>query len=214
MKSDTATTSPAPNVTTAEKDIGEKDMGEKTMGKKEITFDLSLSDRGTIYEEIDKSNATSLADEKISALRFYDLVYRTLCAVMFNHSSSGHPGGSVSSGRIVESLILSMMRYDFTNPNDKTADFICYTAGHKSLGLYAMWACRDEVMRITNPDALPENPQRIRLEDLLGFRKNPVTKTPLFRPSTATRHRKPHSSGLRPVQAESELHRLLESLWL
>ncbi|MCH9032321.1 MAG: hypothetical protein IIB00_08700, partial [candidate division Zixibacteria bacterium] len=166
MKTDTATASPAL---------------EATMPEKEMTFNLNLSDRGTIYEEIDKSNAISLPDEKISALRFYDLVYRTLCAVMFNHSSSGHPGGSVSSGRIVESLLLSMMRYDFTNPNDKTADFICYTAGHKSLGLYAMWACRDEVMRITNPDALPENPQRIRLEDLLGFRKNPVTKTPLFK---------------------------------
>ena len=35
------------------------------------------------------------------------LCYRTLCSVMFNHASSGHPGGSISSGRIVQSLVFN-----------------------------------------------------------------------------------------------------------
>jgi transketolase len=100
---------------------------------------------------------------------------------MFNHASSGHPGGSVSSGRIVESLLFKQMNYDISNPMDRTADIISYAAGHKALGLYAMWACRNEVIRQVNPEQLPEVRQQLRLEDLLGFRKNPITRTPLFR---------------------------------
>jgi transketolase len=44
-----------------------------------------------------------------------------------------------------------------------------------------MWALRDEIARIGRPALLPEDPRlRLRLEDLLGFRRNPITKTPLF----------------------------------
>jgi transketolase len=63
---------------------------------------------------------------------------------------------------------------------DRSADIISYAAGHKALGLYAMWALRNEVVRQTHPELLPEVIQQLRLEDLLGFRKNPITKTPLF----------------------------------
>src|SRR5207247_4713296 len=39
-----------------------------------------------------------------------------------------------------------------------------------------------EILRIGAPDLLPLDPRRqLRLEDLLGFRRNPVTDTPLFR---------------------------------
>lgn len=144
-----------------------------------MNYNLNLADRGTTYSEID-SSVDALSAERATALTTFDLIYRTLCAVMFNHSSSGHPGGSVSSGRIVQSLIFSAMRYDFSNPNDRTADLINYTAGHKALGMYAMWACRNELMRINHPNLLPELLQQMRLEDLLGFRKNPITTTPLF----------------------------------
>ncbi len=99
---------------------------------------------------------------------------------MFNHASSGHPGGSISSGRIVESLIYNRMKYDISNPMDRSADILSYSAGHKTLGLYAMWACRNEVVRQTHQDLLPQVSQQLRLEDLLGFRKNPITSTPLF----------------------------------
>ena len=56
---------------------------------------------------------------------------------------------------------------------DRTADIISYAAGHKALGLYAMWALRNEVVRQTHPQLLPEVRQQMRLEDLLGFQKKP-----------------------------------------
>ena len=47
---------------------------------------------------LDESSAVQL--EKL------DLVYRTLVALLYNYvPTSGHPGGSISSGRIVEHLL-------------------------------------------------------------------------------------------------------------
>jgi transketolase len=113
----------------------------------------------------------------------FDLVYRTLCAVMYNYAPlSGHPGGSISSGRFVARLLFDTMDYDLAQPNRQDADIISYAAGHKALGLYAMWALRNEVARIAAPDLLPANEKsQLRLEDLLGFRRNPTTRTPLFK---------------------------------
>ena len=145
-----------------------------------MSFSLNLEDRGTEFISIDPATCPSLPVEDSESLEFLDLNYRTLCAVMFNHASSGHPGGSVSSGRIVESLLFDQMSYDMSNPMNRTADIISYAAGHKALGLYAMWACRNEVVRQVNPGQLPEEIQQLRLEDLLGFRKNPITSTPLY----------------------------------
>jgi transketolase len=145
-----------------------------------MSFSLNLKERGTEYLSLDPIGDFALPTEDKDSLEFFDLCYRTLCAVMFNHASSGHPGGSVSSGRIVESLIFNQMNYDFSNPMDRSADIVSYAAGHKALGLYAMWALRNEIVRQTHPDLLPEVIQQMRLEDLLGFRKNPITKTPLF----------------------------------
>jgi transketolase len=144
-------------------------------------YAMDLNERGTEFITIDPATCSVLPAEEQASLEFYDLCYRTLCAVMFNHASSGHPGGSVSSGRFVASLVLRQMEYDFSNPMDRTADIISYAAGHKALGLYAMWACRNEVVRQTDAAALPADLlQQLRLEDLLGFRKNPITKTPLY----------------------------------
>ncbi|MFC1689806.1 hypothetical protein ACFL07_09175 [Pseudomonadota bacterium] len=145
-----------------------------------MSYSLNLRDRGTQYISIDPAICPDLPAEDLASLEFLDLNYRTLCAVMFNHASSGHPGGSVSSGRIVESLLFNRMTYDISNPMDRTADIISYAAGHKALGLYAMWACRNEVVRQADEGQLPEVRQQLRLEDLLGFRKNPITSTPLF----------------------------------
>ena len=145
-----------------------------------MSFALNLQDRGTVYYPLDPSGDFELPGKDKDSFEFYDLCYRTLCAVMFNHASSGHPGGSISSGRFVESLLFNQMNYDFSNPMDRSADIISYAAGHKALGLYAMWALRNEVMKQTHPDMLPEVIQQLRLEDLLGFRKNPITSTPLF----------------------------------
>jgi len=119
--------------------------------------------------------------QAFSALEQFDLYYRTLCAVLFNFAQSGHPGGSISSGKIVSSLLFGGMKYNFMNPEQPEADLLVYAAGHKALGLYAMWAARDEMIRVGSPELLPENfSRRLRLEDLLGFRRNPTQNTPLF----------------------------------
>src|SRR5210317_524234 len=146
-----------------------------------MSFTIDLKERGIEYFAMDSSNSEAIPAGDLASLEFLDLNYRTLCAVMFNHASSGHPGGSISSGRIVESLLYNQMNYDISNPMDRTADIISYAAGHKALGLYAMWACRNEIVQQTHSDLLPEVVQQMRLEDLLGFRKNPITKTPLFK---------------------------------
>ena len=45
-----------------------------------------------------------------------------------------------------------------------------------------MWALRNEVARIAAPDLLPADEKfQLRLEDLLGFRRNPPSTTPLFK---------------------------------
>lgn len=111
-----------------------------------------------------------------------DLIYRTVCAVLYNFvPTSGHPGGSISSGRFVESLVYNIADYDIGNPNDDKNDMIVYAAGHKALGLYAMWALRNELTRAYKPEILPDEKFQMRLEDLLGFRKNPTNTLPLFR---------------------------------
>lgn len=124
-----------------------------------------------------------LAPDDLRCFETLDLAYRTLCAILYNYApTSGHPGGSISSGRMVAQLLFGAMDYDVADPGRDDADQLIYAAGHKALGLYAMWALRDEMMRLGAPDALPSNERhRLRLEDLLGFRKNPHTRTPLFR---------------------------------
>jgi len=112
-----------------------------------------------------------------------DLIYRTMVAVLFNFvPTSGHPGGSISSGRIVSTLLFDTMSYDMSDPDRADSDLIVYAAGHKALGLYAMWALRNEMVRIAKPDLLPPaERQQLRFEDLLGFRRNPTQDTPLFK---------------------------------
>jgi transketolase len=146
-----------------------------------MTFELNLKDHGTEFISLTPENCAALPAGDGDSLELFDLCYRTLCAVMFNHASSGHPGGSISSGRLVASLIFNQLNYDISNPMDRTADIISYAAGHKALGLYAMWACRNEVVRLVAPEQLPGDiRQQLRLEDMLGFRKNPITKTSLY----------------------------------
>ena len=140
--------------------------------------------RGT-FTDISKKLKTKgeglSADEK-KVFEDFDLVYRSLCALLYNYvPASGHPGGSISSGRFVEGILFGAMDYDVSNPDREDADLISYAAGHKALGLYSMWALRNEVIRIGAPQLLPkEDRYQLRLEDLLGFRRNPITRTPLF----------------------------------
>lgn len=111
-----------------------------------------------------------------------DLAYRTLCGMLYNFvPTSGHPGGSISSGRIVAGLLFQNMAYDFSEPEAEAADQLVYAAGHKAMGLYAMWALRNETVRLARPELLPSAEKQLRLEDLLGFRRNPTQDTPLFK---------------------------------
>jgi len=134
-----------------------------------------------IREELQGSGAP-LKDEELSFYEDFDLFYRSLCGVMFNFvPTSGHPGGSISSGRFVSALLFETMAYELADPERDDADMISYAAGHKALGLYTMWALRNEVTRIADPALLASSPKlQLRLEDLLGFRRNPVTSSPLF----------------------------------
>ncbi|MGZ8709497.1 MAG: hypothetical protein ACXW28_04660, partial [Thermoanaerobaculia bacterium] len=112
----------------------------------------------------------------------FDAIYRTLCAMLYNYAPmSGHPGGSISSGRIVSSLLFGTMDYDISDPSREDSDVLSYAAGHKALGLYSMYALRNEIVRIVDHDRLPPPKDQFRFEDLLGFRRNPIHDTPLFR---------------------------------
>jgi transketolase len=133
-------------------------------------------------EEVLKENDFEIEDKTLASLEKIDAAYRGLCAILYNFvPRSGHPGGSISSGRIVESLIYQTMDYNFNDPDALENDYICYAAGHKAMGLYAMWALRNECIRIAKPELLPAENYQLRLEDLLGFRRNPVTDTPLYK---------------------------------
>src|SRR5579859_3668619 len=97
-----------------------------------------------------------LTQHESDAFEQFDAVYRTLCAMLYNYAPlSGHPGGSISSGRIVASLLFGAMDYDITFPARQDADLLSYAAGHKALSLYSMWALRNEIVRLARPDLLP-----------------------------------------------------------
>lgn len=123
-----------------------------------------------------------LSDSDQKQLEKLDVVYRALVAVLYNFvPTSGHPGGSISSGRIVQMLWQHQLKYELANPLRDDADILSYAAGHKALGLYAWMALRNECVRLSSPERLAHaEKDQLRLEDLLGFRHNKVQGTPLF----------------------------------
>ena len=144
---------------------------------------LEFESRRAAYWDVSEAGeSTVLGPADAGSFDELDLIYRSLCAILFNYvPGSGHPGGSISSGRFVSGLLFDALDYDFSQPDRQDADVISYAAGHKAMGLYAFWALRDEIVRIGAPEMLPgELRYRLRLEDLLGFRRNPTTGTPLF----------------------------------
>lgn len=135
--------------------------------------------RSTLLQHVESE---ALPQFESRAMESFDAAYRTLCAMLYNYAPmSGHPGGSISSGRIVSSLLFGVMDYDIGNPQRDDADILSYAAGHKALGLYAMWALRNEIVQLVRDDLLPKAEDQLRIEDLLGFRRNPTNDTPLFR---------------------------------
>lgn len=59
------------------------------------------------------SHALSVTGKDIEKFETFDAIYRSLCAVLYNYAPlSGHPGGSISSGRIVTALLYDTMLHD------------------------------------------------------------------------------------------------------
>ncbi len=138
--------------------------------------------RRAVWIDIDQADPGVASSDSLALLTRFDLIYRSLVAMQFNFAQSGHPGGSVSAGHMMTAALFGTMQYDLSDPLRHDQDLLSFGAGHKATGLYAMWALRDEVARIVNPELLPsEDRLRLRFEDLLGFRRNPTHPTPLFR---------------------------------
>jgi transketolase len=141
----------------------------------------SFGPRRSIWIEVNECDKSIENEAFLGQLKRFDEIYRAIVATQFNFHQSGHPGGSVSAGHIMSSLLFDSMDYDFRDPIRPDQDILSFAAGHKATGLYAMWALRDELVRISRPELLPsENKFRLRFEDLLGFRRNPTQTTPLF----------------------------------
>lgn len=137
--------------------------------------------RRAVRIDLGDEDAAPLSAEELRAFEILDAAYRALCAMLYNYAPmSGHPGGSISSGRFVAALLFDAMAYDMARPDRDDADVLSYAAGHKALGLYAMLALRNEIVRLAGHDALPPVADQLRFEDLLGFRRNPTNDTPLF----------------------------------
>ncbi|MDR0645864.1 MAG: hypothetical protein LBG46_02490 [Elusimicrobiota bacterium] len=135
-----------------------------------------------IVQDIMQDTSYHILPEYLKNLTSLDVVYRTLCAMLYNFAPlSGHPGGSISSGRIAAGLVYNAMTYDFNNPDREDADILSYAAGHKALGLYAMYALRNEIVKNYMPELLAPESRQLRLEDLLGFRKSPACDNKLFK---------------------------------
>ena len=69
-------------------------------------------------------NATyRIGINEAAVLERLDVVYRALVSLLYNYvPSSGHPGGSISSGRFVSHLLYKTMWYDFSRPQEDSAD--------------------------------------------------------------------------------------------
>ena len=143
---------------------------------------VAFGPRRSVFMDVHEDGASSpLSDGELAAFERMDLLYRSLCAMLYNYvPMSGHPGGSISSGRIAQCLVFDTMDYDPSQPDRDDSDLLSYAAGHKAMGLYALWALRNEILRVGAPQLLAAEPaNQLRLEDLLGFRKNPAGATPL-----------------------------------
>ena len=60
--------------------------------------------RGTFIDidEHPDHGVAPLSAEEVTHFEDFDLIYRSLCALLFNYvPASGHPGGSISAGRVM-----------------------------------------------------------------------------------------------------------------
>ena len=89
--------------------------GRKERGTMTFTFGPR---RGTYVDISDVMPAEGpLTPAELDHFEAFDLLYRSLCALLFNYvPTSGHPGGSISSGRIVEAVLFDAHRLRARRP--------------------------------------------------------------------------------------------------
>ncbi|HXH86192.1 MAG TPA: hypothetical protein VNI35_05160, partial [Nitrospira sp.] len=89
--------------------------------------------RRSAYREIPsvpENEGVALPPEEHRHFEFLDLLYRSLCALLYNYvPMSGHPGGSISAGRFMAALLFDRMDYDLSRPQRDDADLISFAAG-------------------------------------------------------------------------------------
>jgi len=63
---------------------------------------FSFGPRRSVYLDITeamKTGESPLSAQDLAHFETHDLIYRSLCALLYNYvPTSGHPGGSISSG--------------------------------------------------------------------------------------------------------------------
>ena len=81
---------------------------------------MVLGNKRGVFVDISGYNKAGYAlnAQEFEALTKLDVAYRTLVALLYNYvPTSGHPGGSISSGRVVAHLLYSGLLYNFSNVN-------------------------------------------------------------------------------------------------
>jgi len=146
------------------------------------------------------NDSTKMFQEEFDIIERLFIAYRAIVIMLFNYVQSGHPGGSISCGRIILNLLLNdNSKFDITDLNRKDSDIIGFAAGHKALGLYSFLGLIFEIVKLKDKKLYDSTKNKIRLEDLLGFRKNPVTMLPLMKKFNSRRldgHPTPETPGV------------------
>ncbi|MDO8733882.1 MAG: hypothetical protein Q7K21_01830, partial [Elusimicrobiota bacterium] len=128
------------------------------------------------------------------------IAYRAIVITLFNFVQSGHPGGSISAGKIILNLLFNKnTKMDITDLNRSDSDIIGMAAGHKALGLYSYLGLLFEIVKLKDEKLYNSIKHKMRFEDLLGFRKNPATITPLMKKFNSKRldgHPTPETPGV------------------
>ncbi len=128
------------------------------------------------------------------------IAYRAMVILLFNFVQSGHPGGSISVGRLLLNLLYNKnTKIDISNLSRSDSDIIGMAAGHKALGLYSFLGLIFEIVKLKDKKLFDSIEHKIRFEDLLGFRKNPATTLPLLKKFDSKRldgHPTPETPGV------------------
>lgn len=140
-------------------------------------------------------------EQELQIMERLFIAYRAIVILLFNFVQSGHPGGSISAGRILLNLLFNKnTKMDITNLNRPDSDIIGMAAGHKALGLYSFLGLISELVKLKDKKLYDSIEHKMRFEDLLGFRKNPATILPLMKKFNSKRldgHPTPETPGVR-----------------